>query len=478
MCGAAAVTAVAVVGIVAATVVRFSTGIHLAATILIRFSSNIEMIVEQGKTASWIIVVVRLAVDSIAADTLNSDIVEGVTAKVAHSQTAKLAIPSQPRQIKQRQPTNPKSAEPIPSIIAVPEIEELPGPEKDCKMPIEEPVLNQVEQSAAKVLALEYSDSDILGRRSMGQVLSDFTWGMKPAGAYQMTRLYKHLNLAPSPPPTQAAIKEAFVSISLSSHPDRVKRLSPKDQKEALARFMKAKDAYEVLKHPEKRRDYDHRFGLKNDIQNKGSADFSSWSDPHPQHHAKRYNQQQQQQYEQYDKEEEEEENDKKDFTSRFSRFYKANFTHHQPQPTSEFGNYDQRAAFRATALIWTAICIAAAGGFWYYSWANQDPITLKKKETDAKRAFEERMAMPDMFIKKHTIVQSVEPEKPVDSASRSIQLLSSLSIPLDDGQPVNLSNLDSQTLARVEPAIVEFVDIANQREAQTIRAVLQKVKE
>ncbi|KAJ3021685.1 UNVERIFIED_CONTAM: hypothetical protein HDU68_009511 [Siphonaria sp. JEL0065] len=47
------------------------------------------------------------------------------------------------------------------------------------KVAIEDPILNQVETVRSKVLALEYSD--ILGKRSMGQVLNDFTWGMNPA---------------------------------------------------------------------------------------------------------------------------------------------------------------------------------------------------------------------------------------------------------------------------------------------------------
>ncbi|ORY50308.1 chaperone J-domain-containing protein, partial [Rhizoclosmatium globosum] len=73
-------------------------------------------------------------------------------------------------------------------------------------------------------------------------------------------KLYKALGLAHSPPPTPAAIKEAFVSISLISHPDRVKDLPATEQKAALQRFLKAKNAYEILKDKDKRREYDLRF--------------------------------------------------------------------------------------------------------------------------------------------------------------------------------------------------------------------------
>lgn len=56
-----------------------------------------------------------------------------------------------------------------------------------------------------------------------------------------------------------AEIKEAFRQAALRWHPDRLKHVSKAEMERAQSRFHQVTEAYNVLKDPELRRNYDGR---------------------------------------------------------------------------------------------------------------------------------------------------------------------------------------------------------------------------
>ncbi|KAJ3068014.1 hypothetical protein HDU98_008807 [Podochytrium sp. JEL0797] len=276
-------------------------------------------------------------------------------------------------------------------------------------------------------------------------------------------KLYKALGLATSPPPSQAAIKTAFLSLSLETHPDRVKKLAPEEQKAALRRFLRGKEAYEVLKNRDARHHYDLRYSPSSSSSSPTSSrgfngDFSTWSNPSPKHDYS-------EQFNKYEQEEEDEEDDaasaKK--SRRFSRFSKLFRDAFAPKPAfhplkpETFTSFDRREAVRATILIWSAVGVGMAGWYFWYSTRNQDPLARKRKEEDAKRAFEERMVMPGMFVKKPV------PETDMDSEFTS----------MEDNRSPESQRLGLNPMLQLDSTIVDYMNKVKERELQNAQVVL-----
>ena len=92
-----------------------------------------------------------------------------------------------------------------------------------------------------------------------GPVHADVYEEMSDAAAWMGSDFYTALGLAPNA--TQSDVKKAYRAIGLKLHPDKVK---PEEKEAAEARFVKVRDAYEVLKNETLRVRYDRvraRFG-------------------------------------------------------------------------------------------------------------------------------------------------------------------------------------------------------------------------
>ncbi|KAJ3106482.1 hypothetical protein HDU97_006269 [Phlyctochytrium planicorne] len=98
---------------------------------------------------------------------------------------------------------------------------------------------------------------------------------------------YEILNLPPTA--TAAEIRSQFLTLSLETHPDRIPSTATAEEKKLYMRqFLRTKTAYEILRDPTKRMEYDLQIGavgLKRgpsaggaDSVVKASSDFSAWS--------------------------------------------------------------------------------------------------------------------------------------------------------------------------------------------------------
>ncbi|KAI8840401.1 hypothetical protein BJ741DRAFT_597219 [Chytriomyces cf. hyalinus JEL632] len=239
-------------------------------------------------------------------------------------------------------------------------------------------------------------------------------------------KLYKILGIPATA--TTKQIKEAFVRISLEVHPDRqLSNASDNVRAKQTQTFMRAKEAYEVLKDRSKRADYDRRYlGTTTTTSVPPSADFSNWTS-----NEIRYTRTssasnsfgQQQQHQQQTEEDEEPEFDESTFSgrvqARLHRFKRDQqhkyYTYASMAGEPQFQGSSVEPPISVAIATW-AVFLAICGGcyYWYENFHADNLDKILQREKDAQAAWERRTEMPLMM---KVSVDRVTP--PVQGGSR-----------------------------------------------------------
>ncbi|KAJ3229414.1 hypothetical protein HDU81_005383 [Chytriomyces hyalinus] len=220
-------------------------------------------------------------------------------------------------------------------------------------------------------------------------------------------KLYKILGVPATA--TTKQIKEAFVRISLEVHPDRqLSNASDTARAKQTQTFMRAKEAYEVLKDRSKRADYDRRFlGTTSTTSVPPSADFSNWTSNeirYTRHSSGSSNPFGQQHNQQQAEEEEEPEFDETTFSGRVrSRLHR--FKRDQQQKYYAYASMAGEPQFQGSsveppisvAIATWAVFLAICGGcyYWYEHYHANNLDKILQREKDAQAAWERRTEMP-----------------------------------------------------------------------------------
>ncbi|KAJ3251841.1 hypothetical protein HDU77_005625 [Chytriomyces hyalinus] len=225
-------------------------------------------------------------------------------------------------------------------------------------------------------------------------------------------KLYKILGVPATA--TTKQIKEAFVRISLEVHPDRqLSNASDNVRAKQTQTFMRAKEAYEVLKDRSKRADYDRRYlGTTTTTSVPPSADFSNWTSNEIRYtrHSSASNpfsQQQQHQQQQTEEEDDEPEFDETTFSgrvqARLHRFKRDQqhkyYTYASMAGEPQFQGSSVEPPISVAIATW-AVFLAICGGcyYWYENFHADNLDKILQREKDAQAAWERRTEMPLMM--------------------------------------------------------------------------------
>ncbi|KAI8619067.1 hypothetical protein BC830DRAFT_1105795 [Chytriomyces sp. MP71] len=225
---------------------------------------------------------------------------------------------------------------------------------------------------------------------------------------------YRVLNLATNA--TQAQIKSAFIEVSMRLHPDRLGAgLSETERRAATDKFLKVKEAYEVLKNRATRAEYDASFVHKNaqgsnDGGGGASADFSGWSDAD---RSRAYWNRggagrggDSDRRAQWAKDEEAYAEEGLSFTERMARLRRTMYAG-RVNDYRDTGSYAEgtfysdtadtivpdREMVRVAMGTWAVILVGMAAGLYWYRSRSEDDITLK--EEAARSRWEKMTTMP-----------------------------------------------------------------------------------